>query len=1219
MPPKAEKKDYYALLQAELEVLEKMGEKLTGASSQVKTNLNAFLSSISEAGSHFRSRREVRDPSHILEKFKQSKQKMLENIRVYLEGEEKDKKVVAALTSITKTIASSTEEIEDLEKALTLSCDVIESKNDPEYENRVQEYYEKNLKDNRGFINSSIKECCTISVKENDPQDIFGRLLYLCDYTSRYTHDFETNLYQQTLHRLVAEIEEAPVGKKMEYVSMFQNYYYAMDANQKEKPAFDRLMSMFGRSDMGLMIYSHNPKLRDVNYSGYRYNPMPEKDVDDNICTIGSYYSQLLQDGETNSPTFTAVKDAMEQFITMDHDSISGNMDASYAQALDRISDTAKLFLAGYTKPQKNEKIAARITLVQNLKVAIDRRLLIAKGNLEQQKQRETNRIEEDARKNKITQVEKNLKIARLNRHIAPIKIIPKELNHSVEPSRLSKFFRGLGHFAFSAVNMIIGNTLGRLFSNLARPFTRRNVKRPLNDLDTNLIPGSDGERFPEIQLSDDPKQPIINDIRRVPLVWEKPIPGDPNLPPTVSFNFSQGREGDETSLTNGGQTGHAHVTLTYSKINPFTGKNQRYSVSVGFFPKGGFGTRNIELAQYLNGMKIPGMIQNDEDNVYAIGKEFEVNNLQINKMLLLAQRYDKDGYNAITRNCSTFAADMAKEAGLNISNIMKEVDFTFDRTKENAKQVLGIGVLGMFLAPHFTRLAKRDVLTKVGKLDLSYKNHGQEMLNAQDVKKLWSVDFNTRMRGYSPNHISESIRREKGSKLHSKQYIGEKYDDRLPTEAERLVSGVNALKDEMQRLCSVLSALGSNEEENAHAQELSQQVLVYCTAMNEALKEKVTEINSANLGRTIKTDQKVEDLYGKAYEIIREYIDGLNKIYHETYRDDQKLNINFNHMVSLLEFIQKDVTDGYARYMEKLQVIPKDRDNRVDIQTMEMPMRFSSNKGSTNIEARYTMTQAAGYIKAFGSLQLALEAEAKYDELKQHDAITGEMIKLKKAFEAANTFAQAEKSFFMGRPLSKGDIEFAFNDIPDSLEEIKCSSATHDLARTYQSEVFNRMIGNIKSIVKQVVKIEDLEKNNMPTIALYDAIEDEILRKLNTPENKEMLDNIKEALKPMTMKANPQDQRTDDKAYEAFINRKVVAELKRSMCEHYIMPAVTDEIQNMIKSSLSYNAQTMLTRLNGNFINTVRNKKLYYVGEFAKNGEMPKEKEKAMEVPNAK
>jgi len=1175
------------VLRNELNNLKALNSDLDNSGRNVIRGIGGLLGVIKESGRHFKSKKFVNAPFDELENIEKTRKDIIANLKTYFDNNKNpngknQKKVFESLSNVTKAMGLSDDALNQLQNGLKLSTEIIGSLDNPEYEVWLQEYYEKEIKENYGMRRPDIKECCTLSVEKNSPREVFERMLWLSDHTLRYSHNSDTNLYQETLNRLEKEIEEAPIGTKMEYLKLFNDFYNACELNERESGAFARVMTSFGRGEMGILIYTHHHEIREKNIR-FKSDQLKEPAEESNICTIGFCYSKIINDKGKTTPAFEAVKNAMEGFIGLNHEEVKDEYLDAYSKALERVQDTSRILLSSYKKNPSDPVISNRVENIRILKAAVDSGMQIIAERLARQKERQINELENDAKRGAISQSEKFLRIARLHSNITPVRMVPKNAEHSFEPSRLSKLGRALGHWVYSGLNMVIGNTIGRLISNIARPFTQRNKKRPNVDLDTDLIPGSGGDHFAKYDPEQyDDKQPILDDVRRVPMVWEKPIPGDPDLAPTVSFNVSQGKEGDSRTMVTGG-TGHAHITLTYSKINPLTGKNQRYSLSVGFFPKGGFDTLNITTAQYLNGMKIPGTLGDDSSNIFSIGKQFTVNNKQINKILLASQSYDKGGYNSITRNCTTFAVDMAKAAGLDVGSVMKEVDFTSETNKEAASLKAKLAFGGTLLGPQFTRLAKRDILKKVGRDDLSYKNIGQKMLNAQDVKRLWSVDFNTRMKGYSPNHVAENIRHEKGSMLHSRQYFGI-YDPTLMTEEERFISAGGAVNDELIKLSAVMRNIGKTQDEKTEAAETDSKVVKYCSTMNSALKAALNEISVVKNSRGFKNTEDIDKYYGKADQIISEYIENLNKVYHDTYKDNQELNIPFNHMVSVLEFVQQDVRRGYSVQMQKNETVLADRGNRLQVQALLNGKQNYLADINDELKAfksgSYSAREVVGMIKVYGSVKKALKAELKYEMMTggQIPADKSELVKMEKSFEAIHDFANAEKSFFSGREFTKSDYKLAFNDIHEGLEGVRFKKNEADPESIYQSEVYNRMFPGLRKEVNDIIsQIKDTGMETEYGKQLSEKLQAEMLKRMESVEGHEILDNIKEAMLPCIAKKYPKPSAMDDAQYLSQLDHKLGVEIKNSMLDSFVVPLVKDSVMlsslSADKSNKFYNA----------------------------------------------
>jgi len=1058
---------------------------------------------------------------------------------------------------IASLLANNEDILEQTQKAFNTAAEIVKS-NTKTDDKVLQEYFDDFPEDG---TRPSVEECCRISVKNTDSKEIFKYLYWIAHQDRTFTlGNSETDIYTKTYERLVNEINAATIDKKMEFVQIFCRHHKANLFMKEDDRTFSKLVTSFSGGDLGSIINRFAPdmKPKTVERNNYKSNLSPRNAA---LASLGAEYEKMLSDKRSASDSFTVMKNSVLDFIKEEEKYAEEDLPlaeeniAAYESKLNRAADAINIYINTHKGKRGTDKGKERKLIAENLKRTIEERKAALKQRVSDlERSAKISGLLPDA--HRLNDVDPDLadqliELGKVQRHIAPVRTIPKIPEYKAEPSKFQQIKGALGHYIFSAVNMLVGNTIGRLISNIARPFTQRNKATPEYNLDTNAIPGSIKEHFADVPVDNEPdNQPILSDTRRVPLIFERPLPEDPNQDPTISFAFSQGNEGDPTSYAENG-TGHGQIILNYSKINPLTGKLQRYGLSIGFFPKGGFGSKNIELSQYLNGLKIPAVIGDDWDKAYATKKTFKANNKQINKIILASQNYDKDGYNSITRNCSTFVADMAKLVGIDVSSIMQEVDFTTDRSKDSLKLKL-LGAPGMaLLGPQFTRLAKRDILKKVGKKDLGYKNFGQDMLNAQDVERLWTLDFNTRMKGYSPSHTAESIRKEKGARLSSRQYQGSytlhrgEYSDDAFARLATIYSTICDLKT------TIDYELRGNKKETADT-EPGKNTEKYCNTMLFAIAAQYNKLGSiAKLDFDNRTDQ-----YKKLNTTIEQFKDGINHIYHETFKDNPELNIPFSHLVSTVEFLQHDVNNSYASYVSQFEPSDPQRDNNRLIDSASRAAEkyvITSGSGGNN-ELKLTPLQIAGFVKTFGTLSsglLTLGKQRYGEEISDDDV---------RKLNTAYMFAEAEKSFFSGRPLSVEDVKFAFVDIPDAIHDksvLRDRTTNYTTEQVYQSQVFTQMFGGMKKEFRDFISdYTKAKQGDKEAIAgnFMKTLDDKISKALENPKANKMLNKMKRALVPQivsTIKKNG----SNDAGYYNRVNNAFYKQFKDALVNSYLLP----------------------------------------------------------------
>ena len=659
---------------------------------------------------------------------------------------------------------------------------------------------------------------------------------------------------------------------------------------------------------------------------------------------------------------------------------------------------------------------------------------------------------------------ENNTRIMRLQRVIGTTHINPPK---PVMHEGISNFKKsGAGHVLYGAVHWLVNNTVGRLWELATLPWSHYNTKKVTSTLNTNLIPGENGQEFEKIEpdaLPDD--QPMITDLRRVPLVWEQPIPDDPNQPPTVTLEVEQAREGEAigSAAVDGkkfsGEMGHAFIRLNYTKKDPITGQPQRFRTSFGFYPKGGFVGPAASIAMYTENLMIPGQLKEDNGHAATVGKTFELTNKQFNKIVLAAQAYEKDGYNYFNRNCTTFVRDVAKEAGLDVDGLFKQVDLTSDTVG------VGLGALGsevVGLAAPIGHFARRDIVSKAGKDDYSYQRFGQKMLNVEDVERFEKVShhltgFYSRAKGYAPGHAGESIRHDSGFRLHSMDYEGSDASFRAIMQAMGFDGEIKDYKDsiepsqhypamiglEFENLRAAIRALPDfdNEKDGEILERFGQLHKTFFEPLKSNMNVIFDEFNN----------DPVENR-ADAFDVVKSinhYIEGLDEIWHDSFKGDPRLNIPFQHFVSVLEHTREAVYEQYqSLYTGSTEQYSQEQlglssDGR-DLPRMAVEMFNREVVFKTEHTMKYTTVPAyfAAGVRVTGSVSefFKFVDELKVLEQKKKDGLTGsetaQLARLNVKKSLIEDFTSVERRFCEPHQPTEEEIRIVFKTLPDDEKE---------------------------------------------------------------------------------------------------------------------------------------------------------------------------------------
>ena len=448
-------------------------------------------------------------------------------------------------------------------------------------------------------------------------------------------------------------------------------------------------------------------------------------------------------------------------------------------------------------------------------------------------------------------------------------------------------------------------------------------------------VPGLAGEKYKEPEPGK-----IITDKRRIPLVFETPIPEDPNQPITLSFEVDQPYEGSDVgSNWTATKVGHAFLTLKYSKINPLTGKMERFRTSFGFYPKKLGPIMTVGSATI--GTKVQGAIHDDCAHAVSVGSTVTITPQQFNDIIRFTGEYEKGGYNMIDRNCTDFAIDAIRHAGIKLPELEKveRVSLT------NKGFLLGAAmtVSDMFQGHLLTHvLTKRRMKDAADKADITqYSRIGQNMASSEDVERMKDshLKYNLRLKGYAPGETAEAIRGSYSFELHSSKYFGTKETrraafDALPEnerkqeydrsklssasetdemlEKDRHTFLVNLMRQEVPRLRRKIEAVygKKNPEINAVIERLGR---FQQTAIDAIEKYTQAGIDCISQGLLPLTSKEIQVALRDGTKHMNNYIQELNTIFHDVFKSDSRLNIPFQNTVSLIERLREEFYSVYA------------------------------------------------------------------------------------------------------------------------------------------------------------------------------------------------------------------------------------------------------------------------------------------------------------------
>lgn len=687
--------------------------------------------------------------------------------------------------------------------------------------------------------------------------------------------------------------------------------------------AEEKLQNMEGGQTA--LASAKNKDLEALKTSGLPTNPFAQ--------TLFGLATQIAVDPDREASPYYGIARRLFELQREDHtDPTSEN----YEKRVRACAFEAEAYLKSHRKVPYTEKGRRRVAAARKVLEVMQARLQEIAPKQDAVPEEEKERLENKAFRNK----DELAQLARYQANVGTAKLdppVPKRRSEVGE--RKDPETRGLGHMLYSAIVGLEQVTSG-LPTNLvgAGMWLYHKIKgksaaeKNAQPFDSERVPGMRTERFRE-PVGDG----IITDKRRIPLVWERPIPEDPKQPITLTFEVDQPFEGNDVgSNWNADKVGHAFLTLKYTKVNPATGKEERYKTSFGFYPKLVGGTI-MDIGMATIGTVRMGEIREDFGHEVSVGSTVTITPRQFNDIIRFTGAYEKDGYNMISRNCTDFALDAVRHAGVSIPELDKvqKVDLT------NTGPAMGIGLGGSdLLLGHLLthELTKRQVRNKLEKRDeRQYSRLGQAEASLEDVERIKHSKLNSRMRGYAPGETAEAIRGSYGFALHSKKYYGTEqtrtaafnalsnfadkdYSDiklSSGTKTREKIKGsdrpkflLNLMEQEIPRLRGQIEAVYGTKDPELN-QVLDRLEKFQKTTVDAAQKFVEGGINSRRL-TAADTREQTLGVIREGVKHLNTYVKELNTVFHDVFKSDSRVNIPFQNAVSLAERLNDEFELAY-------------------------------------------------------------------------------------------------------------------------------------------------------------------------------------------------------------------------------------------------------------------------------------------------------------------
>ena len=389
----------------------------------------------------------------------------------------------------------------------------------------------------------------------------------------------------------------------------------------------------------------------------------------------------------------------------------------------------------------------------------------------------EANDAQIDAGDEDLTQIDKDMEPAE------DLGVQAQKLDPQKSPTGEKKFLSSLAYYSGKFMGKILG-TLGTILNMLSfglftgsnswsgtwrRMFGQKFQQRRKN---RKSIPGWGGQRFEE---RSDSRDEVAADFRRVPEVWSYPIAAEGDIgdkkdifgkkkprPPVISIYVSQ--SSDQYTRDENLKSGHTGIGIEYSRKNERTGRWNRYNLRYGFGVGGELGGSALNAVSDYSSATFPGELRDEKNEPYNVSRSYNATPKQVNDVLRASETYaDRGGFNAYTRNCTTFAkemvVDVAKIRGA--APIFEQDTVNAHKNADNA----------MFKSALMSSYYKADMENKIAamknEVDLSYQGNGNRRMSAEEYDRYKKSIrfFSTRTdRTYSANGAAERMYRMEGS-----------------------------------------------------------------------------------------------------------------------------------------------------------------------------------------------------------------------------------------------------------------------------------------------------------------------------------------------------------------------------------------------------------------------------------------------------------------------
>lgn len=216
---------------------------------------------------------------------------------------------------------------------------------------------------------------------------------------------------------------------------------------------------------------------------------------------------------------------------------------------------------------------------------------------------------------------------------------------------------------------------------------------------------------------------------------------------------------GSREAMDANADPGHTSAVLEFTAKLP-SDEYRRVHLHLGFHPRAGAGIGGMEEA-LLHRTDYPGEVQDDSSTLRSasVRRRFPIDKDKVKAALNVMDKYDSGmPYNLIYNNCTTFVANVAKQAAISgVEGAFQETDWHFGR-KAKVKLAF-LQMFGRTMGAVKNKPAEMEALLK--KRD--YNAYDKMRLSKAELKRYQeslqqrrggSMEF----RGYSPSDVAENL-----------------------------------------------------------------------------------------------------------------------------------------------------------------------------------------------------------------------------------------------------------------------------------------------------------------------------------------------------------------------------------------------------------------------------------------------------------------------------